>query len=199
MMVGRDLVHKIKSKEKAVMAVKLLVDQNGKKMGKSEGNAIGLITPPEKLFGMLMTLGDETISTCFEQITTLSLEEVDQIKKRLESGENPMVLKKELAFTIVRELNSEEEAKKAKEAFENTFQKRNFQDVHPEEIPIGAVENQLLSNALFNSKILTSKSEIKRFFEQGAIEINGNKITNDAQVSTGDIIKVGKKQFLKIT
>src|SRR3989344_1418673 len=118
MLAGRKLVREMQGKEKFVMTTPLLSDSSGKKIGKTEGNVIALNADPIDFYGMIMSLPDEVIATCFEVITDISLEEVVNIKKALANGENPMTFKKKLAFSLTRLLNSEEKAKSAQEFFE---------------------------------------------------------------------------------
>ena len=188
MMTGRDLMHKIKQKNKFVMTTPLLVDSTGKKIGKSEGNAIGLTLPAKEQFGMIMQLDDTVILKCFECLTTIPMEEVSKIGERLKAGENPMVLKKQLAHQIVSELHSKAEADKAQEEFEKTFQKKEIGEV--EEIKASAVED------LIKAGIISSKSEWKRLVEQGAIEREGEKVENE-EILPGTY-RIGKKKFVKI-
>ena len=84
MMIGRDLLKKMKNKEKFVITVPMLTDSKGKKIGKSEGNAIPFASGnPYDLYSGVMTLGDDVIVNCFVALTDLSLEEVSIIETDL--------------------------------------------------------------------------------------------------------------------
>lgn len=189
MMTGRDLMHKIKRKNKFVMTTTLIVDPSGRKIGKTEGNAIGITKPANEMFGMIMQLDDTVIVKCFECITTVSMETVSEIAKHLKSGDNPIVFKKQLAHEIVMELHSREDADRAQENFEKTFQKGEIGEV--EEISAKTVEE------LISAGIVSSKTEWKRLVDQGAIEKDGKKVTSD-EISSG-VYRIGKKKFVKIT
>lgn len=189
MMTGRDLMHKIKRKNKFVMTTPLLVDSNGKKIGKSEGNAIGLTKPANEQFAMIMQLDDTVIVQSFDCITTVPTEKVTEVKARLDSGENPMALKKELAHQIVTELHSKDAADKAQTSFENTFQKGEINDAV--EINATTVED------LINNKIIESKSEWKRLVKESAVECDGQKVT-DSNILAKGTYKIGKKRFIKV-
>lgn len=186
MMIGRDLMHRMKKKNKFVMTTPLLVDSSGKKIGKSEGNAIGITLPASQLFGMIMGLDDSVILKCFECITTATMEKVNEVGERLKSGENPMVLKKELAVQIVSELHSTKAAKKAQEEFESTFQKGGVAEELVEEVKVDPKLS--LTGKLVAGGIVASKSEAKRLEDQGAIE----------EVEPG-LFRVGKKKFVRFT
>lgn len=199
MLAGRKLVREILHKEKFVMATPLLTDAEGKKIGKTEGNAIALTAPPNDLYGRIMSLPDDVIDKSFEYITDLSMEEVIKIRQELKSGENPMIYKKKLAFTITKMLNREEEAVKAQKEFERIFQKRE----NPDEIPEIILKSGALSavDLLKNYNLAASRAQAKRLVEQGAVEVGKRKITDPGEIlrlKSGIIMKVGKRKFIKI-
>ena len=124
MMAGRDLMKAVKNKEKFVLTMKLLVDPSGKKMGKSEGNMITLEDSAEDIYGKAMSYPDTMIINGLELLTNISLEVIENIKKSLEEGENPMNYKKTMAFEIVKTIKGKEEAQTAQKHFESTVQKK---------------------------------------------------------------------------
>jgi len=194
MLAGRTLMKKMKSKEKFVMTTPLLSDSKGVKIGKSEGNVIGLTDEPSDLFGKIMSLGDDAIIPMFTLLTDLPLGAIESfdIKKK------PMILKKRIAHTLVANLHSEEEAQKAEDNFSNTFQKKEI----PEEMEEIKCENgELLSEVLVKNKILPSKSEWRRLVLNKAVhDLMGNAdITDtDMEVRRELTLKIGKKRFIKI-
>ncbi len=192
MLMGRKLIKGMLGREKFVMTTPLLTDAQGRKIGKTEGNVIGITDPPSQLFAKIMGLGDDIIINAFTLVTTLPLDEITKKEVRLKAGENPMVLKKELAFQIVSELHSPVDAQKALEEFENTFQKGELDPSKMAEIKINSIED------LVAAKIVESKSEWKRLIDQGAIERDGQKITSDADFQSGTY-RIGKKKFVKFT
>ena len=114
MLAGRDMVFNHLNKEKIVVAGKLLEAAGGEKMGKSEGNMVRLDDSAKDIYGKIMSFEDEKILIGFEILTKATLPELEEYKKRLESGENPMILKKELAYRVTTEIKSEEEAENAR-------------------------------------------------------------------------------------
>lgn len=197
MLMGRKLMRNMKRKEKFVMTVPLLTDASGVKIGKTEGNVIGLTDEPNEFFGKIMALGDNAILNCFLLLTDL---DVEPIRKRLESDENPMVLKKQLAFELTKQFNSEKEAVTAQEDFEKKFQSR---DARSATVPTWQTNQTDWDPAelLVATSLAPSKSEAKRLIGQGAVEINGetvNKKQSTINLNNNDIIKSGKKRFLKI-
>lgn len=190
MMMGRKLMKQILKKEKFVMTTKLLEDSQGVKIGKTEGNAIAIDDKPENLFGKIMAFPDETISQCFESLTSIPMGEIP--------NKNPLENKKLLAFEIVKDLNNINQAKKAQEVWENTFQKKEIPDEIEE---IKAKTGELLSEFLVKNKILSSKSEWRRLVLENAVHdlIQDKNITDvNLKISQNLTLKIGKKRFVKI-
>jgi tyrosyl-tRNA synthetase len=193
MMVGRELLHKMKNKNKFVLTTPLLVDKNGRKIGKTEGNAIAISDPPAKLFAGIMTLPDDVIIPAFKLITDEADEKINEYEKEMANGSNPMEFKKKLAHKIVQELNSENDAEKAQLEFENTVQGREV----PENIFEIKANDQVLLSIIASQ--VGSNSEAKRLLEQKAIEVDGRTETNpQTKVIKNNIIKIGKRRFIKI-
>ncbi len=194
MLAGRTLLRAMKNKEKFVMTTPLLSDSKGVKIGKSEGNVIGLTDLPSDLFGKIMSLGDDAVIPMFTLLTDVPMEEIDSfdIKK------NPMDLKKRVARTLVAMLNSEEEAKAAEENFSNTFQKGEI----PEEMTeIKIVEGESLMDLLVRSEIVDSKSEFRRLVSEHAVtNLETEEKIEDANFipGSGSRFRVGKKRFIKV-
>jgi len=197
MLTGRDLMKSIKNKEKFVIAMKLLVDSSGKKMGKTENNMVSLDQTPEEMFGRVMSWGDGLIVPGLELITNIPMVDVAVIKESLDSGKNPRDFKVYLAREVVTMYYGEKEAKKAEESFENTFAKGGV----PEDvIEVTVAKGTPLVDVLMVQEMIISKSEFRRLVSEGAITntITGEKITNaDAVVSDGTY-KIGKRRFIKI-
>ncbi len=197
MLAGRDLVMNRLNKEKFVVAMKLLEANDGTKMGKTSGNMIELSDSANNIFGKVMAFDDKLISIGFEILTEYDLEQVEEIKERLKNGENPMILKKILAFEITKDIKGEQEAKNAQEYFENIFQKKNLNT----NIPIKTIKQNNINilDLIVQCKITNSKSQAKRLIEQNAVTINGEKITDwnkNIQLDNGSIIlKCGKHVY----
>ncbi len=191
MMMGRQLMKKIKNKEKFVMTTKLLTDEKGHKIGKTEGNAINLNTPPLAFYGQIMNLPDEAIKPCFELITELPAGVSQQEK-------NPLLAKKRLAFTLTKMLNGETAAQKAQAEFEKVYQKREL----PSQIKTLKLKIKKWQPAdlLVYTKLCPSKTEAKRLIKQGAVKINQQTLKDLTMITLEPetIIKVGKKQWLKV-
>ncbi len=201
MLCGRTLMKALKGKEKFVLTTKLLVDSQGEKVGKTAGNALFLSASPTDMYGGVMSFPDEAIIPGFELLTEVSMEEIENDKKALKEGKNPMTLKKKLAREIVKMLYSEKEAKEAEKEFERVFQKG--------EEPIAPTHKKMLNGKytlaelVYYSASATSKAEAKRLIEQGGVDVDGEKILDseaEIRIEKGETkaLKVGKRRFLKI-
>lgn len=187
MMAGRTLMKATSGKEKYVLTTKLLVDKDGKKVGKTTGNALFLDSNPSDFYSGIMSFPDEVIALGFELLTEVSLEGVaERVKK------NPMLEKKKLAFEVVKLLWGGDNAKKAQQSFEKTFQERK------PEFNIKVDAGKTLAETITDFTSKGSKSEAKRLIKERAVDVNGIKMEDtNYQVQAGDEIKVGARTFLK--
>ena len=191
MLAGRTLLKRA-GKEKFVLTTKLLVDNNGKKMGKTEGNLATFSDSPENMYGQIMSWGDELIPSSFELLTRLPDEEV----KNILAG-HPKEAKMCLASEIVKLVYGEAKAKRAARDFQTKFS----DGAMPAELPATQVAvGELLVDILLREKIVESKSDFRRLLDAGAIkELTGNKITASDYCLSGDLdLQIGKKRFLKL-
>jgi len=198
MLCGRTLLKNMRGKDKFVMTTPLLTDARGTKIGKSEGNVIALDDSPSDLYGKIMSLSDDIIVKGLEYLTDIPMEEIEGIAKELETGANPMVYKKRLAFEIVKQVSSEQDAKKAQEHFENTFQ-NNQTPVESQKI-LGYSTGTPLLNIFLNENIISSRSEWARLVQQGGVSVNAIKINDIFATYEGSPcqIKIGKHRFFEI-
>jgi len=173
MLSGRDMVFNHLKKEKIVLAGKLLESNDGEKMGKSTNNMIRMDDKAEDIFGKVMAFSDSLIVIGFEILTSASMQEVETYKKRLEDGENPINLKKELAYKVTAEITSEEDAKKAEIYFENIYQNKS-DDENITEKTISE-ESLPLVDLIVEVGLAESKSQARRLIEQGAVKIDNEK------------------------
>jgi tyrosyl-tRNA synthetase len=200
MQAGRILQKHLRNKESFVLVTGYLEGIDGRKMSKSWGNAIWLEDSPDEMFGKVMSLADNLIIPYFTFATKVPQEKIEEIEKKIKSGENPLNAKKELAFTLVSELHSKAEAERAQEEFERTFQKRGV----PSEIPTITINDSSLPllDLIFATKAVASRSEAKRFILQGGIDVEESTINDPTQEITipkeGIVIKVGKIKFVKV-
>ena len=201
-LVGRELQQMMGQPPQQVFLVPLLVGTDGSmKMSKSLGNYIAIDEPPNDMYGKVMSIPDGLMMDYFELLTDVSDEELDEFRKGLENDSvNPMVLKKRLAREIVEQFHDPKAAHDAEVEFEKVVQKKEM----PEEIPkarisVGAGTVHQTSGLIVVTGLAKSNSEAKRLLAQGAIEIDGKRVTSEKVIiKDGSIIKVGKRRYVKI-
>lgn len=199
MLSGRTLMKSMLNKEKFVITMKLLVDDSGKKMGKTEGNMLALNDSATDMFGKVMSWTDSMIIDGYELCTRIPKKEIDLIAKQLKDGKNPRDYKFELAQEIVSIYHGPAKAKKAGEEFVNIFSKGQT----PDEIQEYSIATNKINpvDLLVELKLMSSKGEARRLINGGGLKINDKKILSwkeDIKINSGDIIQAGKRKFAKI-
>lgn len=205
MMCGRSLLKTLKNKEKFVLTVKILADENGKKMGKSEGNAIFLNELPNNMYGQVMAWPDGVMIPAFELCTRVPLAEITVMSDNLKNGKiNPRDLKMKLAWEITKINHGEEVANLAQDSFVRTIQKK---EAPADMIRWSAKKDKYsLVDLLVETKLVESKSEARRLIEQGAIKVKESDseflvikdLKKEIIIKGEIIIQRGKFHFIKI-
>ncbi|MCX6736119.1 MAG: tyrosine--tRNA ligase [Candidatus Parcubacteria bacterium] len=202
MLMGRDVMKANKAVEQSVLSFELLVGTDGKeKMSKSLDNYVAITDEPSDMYGKIMSVPDTALKTYFELCTYTPLDMVKEIFEKIEKGGNPRDAKMRLAKEIVSIYHGEAKAIEAEEEFVNTFQKggvpENMPEVNVSEKKYEALE---LLQKCFEGED-KSNSEIRRLFDQGAISLNEEKVSDiheKLSVKDGDIVKAGKKTWFKL-
>jgi tyrosyl-tRNA synthetase len=176
----------------------LLVGTDGsQKMSKSLGNSIGINEPSDIIYKKVMSIPDNLILQYFELLTDVSNEEIDQFKSELENKIiNPMILKKRLAREIITQLYSHEAANAAEKNFVREVQLKEV----PEDIPTVQVDNEFpdIRRLLTRYKLVASTSGVVRLINQGAVKLDGRKVTHfTPRVKNGSVLQYGKGSWLK--
>jgi tyrosyl-tRNA synthetase len=204
-LVGRELQQSTGQPPQQVFLVPLLVGTDGhQKMSKSLNNHIGIAEPPREIYGKVMSIPDHLIVDYFELVTDIPEQEIAEFKKQMESHSvNPMNLKKRLAHEIVTQFHGKQAADEAQEHFTQVFQKREIPVELHDTIALGdKVEIEVLTDItklLFEAGLVKSRSEANRLLAQGAIEVDGKKVsTSLVSLKDRSVIKVGKRRFLRM-
>jgi tyrosyl-tRNA synthetase len=208
-LVGRELQQSTGQPPQQVFLVPLLIGTDGKqKMSKSLHNHIGIAEPPQEIYGKVMSIPDLLILDYFELVTDVPEQEITELKEQLKTGSaNPMNLKKRLAHEIVKQFHGKQAADEAQEYFTQVFQKRETpHEIHTtvELRGTGTLRAKAevwrdITSLLSDAGLVKSRSEARRLLAQGAIEVDGEKVSTDKVIlKDGSIIKVGKRGFLKM-
>ncbi len=198
-LVGRELQSMLGQRPQQCFMVPLLVGTDGSlKMSKSLGNYIGVAEPPEEIYGKAMSIPDTLILQYLELLTDVPDKELAEFKQELESKAlNPMTLKKRLAREIITQLYNQQAAAEAEEHFEKTVQRKEA----PEEMPVAETTDKCpdFRYLLKSTGLVGSTSEAVRLIKQGALKIDGKKVTSyKSEVDDGSICQLGKRTWFKI-
>jgi len=190
MQAGRTLIKDLRNKDSFVLTTTILEGTDGRKMSKSWGNAIWLDDTAVDIYRKVMAVPDEFILNYFLLATNLPATDIKKSEDKLNKGENPINIKKELAFQIVKELYSEKAAQNAQEEFEKVVQQK--------QIP-GELEEMHFEDSVSVFHALEgSKSKKKRLVEQGGVYLNGKKVTDPNQKLESGTLKIGKRRIIKL-
>jgi len=193
MLQGRDLMEKMGKKEKFVMALKLLTDPSGKKMGKTEENSISLGENPKEIFGKIMSWPDSLLTTGLELLTGISSREAKGLLDR------PKNAKIHLAKEVVQALHGQKASDSAEKEFNRIFKEKKLPTRIPE-IKISE-KSLLILDLLIKTKLAFSKSEAKRLIVQGGVKID-EEVQKDwkkkIKIKKGQVVQIGKRKFVKI-
>ncbi|MDP2838094.1 MAG: tyrosine--tRNA ligase, partial [Candidatus Moranbacteria bacterium] len=181
-----------------VLMTNLILGTDGRKMSSSWGNTINLLDIPNDMFGKVMSIPDALIMDYFVHCTRVPMTEVSKMAEDIVTGGNPRDAKVHLAKEIVMLYHGAEEAKKAETYFIETFSKGHV----PEDVrEIIVTEPILFTRLLAENGLARSNSDASRKIIQGGVAVDGNKIGLLVRVTKewdGKVIKVGKKDFIKI-
>ena len=206
MLGGRELIRRKLDKESHAMTITLLLNSEGKKMGKTVGGAVWLDpnkTSPFDFYQYWRNVGDADVLKCIRMLTFLPLEEID--KMDFWEGAQLNTAKEILAFELTKLVHGEEEAEKAQTAaralFTDGAATAPEAPVKDEDFRDGAAD---ILTLLVVSGLTPTRSEARRAVEQGGVTVDGEKITDTRkswtkdEIGDGLLIKRGKKSFKKI-
>lgn len=198
-LAGRDMQRYFEMPEQVAMLSPILMGTDGKeKMSKSLNNYIAIFDSAKDKYGKTMSIPDDLIINYFNYATRLDPDEIESIRKQLDSGKiNPKIIKQRLAREIVALYHGSEQAKQAEAEFNLVFSQKEI----PDDIPVYKLEGSDISlvETLVKSGVCSSSGEVRRLLQQKAITIDGEKICDISyKIEDECIIKVGKRRFLEI-
>ncbi len=208
MLGGTELIRKKLGKDAYAMTITLLLNSEGKKMGKTEKGAVWLDaekTSPYDFFQYWRNVGDADVIKCLKMLTFLPIEQIEEMEQHLDSGAAYNQAKETLAYELTALVHGKEEAEKQLAAARAIFAGGgNSADMPATEITAeDLTDGQIgLLTLLVKAKLCPSISEARRLVQQGGVTVNDEKVTDPkTQYAPGAelIIKKGKKVFHKIT
>ena len=208
MLGGTELIRKKLGKDAYAMTITLLLNSEGKKMGKTANGAVWLDpnkTTPFEFYQYWRNVGDSDVLKCIRMLTFLPLEQIDEMDHWQGSELNKA--KEILAFELTKMIHGEEEAMKAQNAAHALFSAGTDSEHMPTtELTVSQIpaEGMSIIDLLMAAELTSSKGEARRLIQQGGIAVNDVKVTDFAAVVMADelmkgiVIKKGKKVYHKI-
>ena len=208
MLGGTELIRKKLGKDAHAMTITLLTDSQGKKMGKTAGNAVWLDpnkTSPFAFYQYWRNVGDADVLKCIRMLTFLPLEQINEMDKW--EGAQLNTAKEILAYELTQMVHGTEEADKAQAAARALFAQGGVSaDMPTSEFTAADIgEGIAILDLMVKTKLAPSKGEARRLVQQGGVMVNDEKITafdrtfTVADIQDGDfIIKKGKKTFHRV-
>ena len=209
MLGGTELIRRKLGKDAYAMTITLLLNSEGKKMGKTQSGAVWLDpnkTSPFDFYQYWRNVDDADVIKCMRLLTFLPLEEIDEMAKW--EGSELNKAKEILAYQLTELVHGEEEAKKAQEGARALFSGADTSHMPTTELAEEDFDEEGkidLITLLVKAELVSSRSEGRRAIQQGGVSIDGEKITDiyhtvekDAFAGEGIVLKRGKKKFKKI-
>lgn len=209
MLGGTELIRRKLGKDAYAMTINLLLNSEGKKMGKTQSGAVWLDpnkTSPFDFYQYWRNVSDADVLKCLRMLTFLPLEQIDEMDKW--EGSQLNQAKEILAYELTNLVHGEEEAKKAQESARVLFSGGNHADMPAAEIAEADLRDGVIDimGLLVSAGLCASRSEARRAVEQGGVTVNGEKVTDIKTTYTPDdiknaeefVLKRGKKKFCKI-
>jgi tyrosyl-tRNA synthetase len=204
LLMARDIQRQYGQEPQVILTLPLLEGIDGvEKMSKSLNNYIGITEPPEEIFGKTMKIPDELILKYFDLVSSLGPDAVRGVGARLEEPTtNPSHVKRELARDLVTQYHDEKAAKAAEEHFDAIHVHKDRPNNIDRVDVKGGDGGVLIVDALAGSGLCESKSAARRMIKQGAVRIDGEKVSDIEQhlapQKAAYTVKVGKRRFLEI-
>jgi tyrosyl-tRNA synthetase len=203
LLVGRELQKEAGQESQVILTMPILEGLDGvQKMSKSLNNYVAIADPPEDMFGKLMSVSDELMWRYFELLSFRPMAEIEKLQRSAAEGANPRDIKMELADELVARFHGSEAAKRAREAFTRQFSQGRLPEDMPEIQLDSGGEVLLVGRVLKAAGLVPSTSEALRLIAQGAVRIDGEKVTaKDATIAPGQarVIQVGRRRFARVT
>jgi tyrosyl-tRNA synthetase len=203
LLMGRELQKSQGQAQQTVLMMPLLEGLDGvQKMSKSLNNYIGITDAPNDMFGKIMSISDELMWRYYDLLSFRPIEDIAALKASVETGKNPRDIKIELAQELIARFHSEVDAEAALQDFIQRFQKNAIPDDMPEITLSLPADGLAIGNLLKQANLVASTSDAMRMIKQGAVKIDGEKVTDTRLILSDNgeaVFQVGKRKFARIT
>jgi len=203
LLVGRELMKAEGMEPQVILTMPILEGLDGvQKMSKSLDNYIGIEDAPNEMFGKIMSVSDELMWRYFELLSFRPMSEVEQFQLDVGAGANPRDIKFLLAEEIITRFHSAATAASARQDFIARFAKGAMPDEMPETTVILERATIGIAALLKQAGLTSSTSESFRMIQQGAVKLDGEKVSDKGlELEQGSIVvaQVGKRKFIRIT
>jgi len=203
LLVGRDLQKEDGQEPQVILTMPILEGLDGvQKMSKSLNNYIGITDEPTEMFGKIMSISDELMWRYFELLSFRAAREISGLKASVGEGANPRDIKMELADEIITRFHSPNAAQAARDDFINRFRHGQIPEDMPE-LDISVEQGGIsIATLLKQANLTSSTSEALRMISQGAVRVEGEKISDkETRLASGNsyVVQVGKRKFVRVT
>jgi tyrosyl-tRNA synthetase len=202
LLVGRELQKHYGQEPQIVLTMPILEGLDGvQKMSKSLNNYIGIHEAPDEMFGKIMSISDDLMWRYFELLSFKSEQTIKDYQADVAGGKNPRDIKFLLAEEIIERFHDKPSATKARENFIARFQKGDMPEDMPEVTLNTSEGGYPIANLLKDAGLTSSTSESMRMIKQGAVKIDGEKVSDTKlQLKTGSshVYQVGKRRFARV-
>lgn len=202
LLMGRHLQEVYGQEPQVVLTMPLLEGLDGvNKMSKSLGNYIGITDSPDEMFGKLMSISDGLMWRYFDLLSFRSNSDLNALRQRVAEGGNPRDVKFELGVELVSRFHGEGAGERARDAFINRFQKGAVPEDIPERVVSTDEAGLAIASLLKQAGLAPSSSAAIRLIAQGAVRINGEKISDSRLVVEAGfegVIQVGKRDLARV-
>ncbi|SIT71230.1 tyrosyl-tRNA synthetase [Ectothiorhodosinus mongolicus] len=203
LLMGRELQKQYSQAPQVILTMPILEGLDGvQKMSKSLGNYVGIKDAPGEMFGKIMSISDTLMWRYFELLSFRSLSEIEDLRQRMQQGENPRDIKFLLAGELVARFHGEAAAASAQRGFIEQFQKGGLPDELPECQVEAGTEGIAIANLLKEAGLVPSTSEGMRMIRQGGVRLDGDRVddvTIRVHPGTCSVFQVGKRRFARVT
>lgn len=202
MLAGRAIQEHFGDKPHVMITNPIIIGTDGRKMSKSYGNTININDEPFDMYGKAMRVSDEHVPEYLELTSSLTGEEIDELTRQIKAAQNPMEVKKKLAWNLVEQYHGAAAAQEAAAQFRQVVQEKAAPDDVPEKTVPGDLAGGTWVDLCAGLGLAKSKGEMRRLMKQGGFYVEQESVTDTecaAQIpADGVLIRLGKRRYYRL-